>query len=164
MIFVTVGTHEQQFDRLIKEVDYLKKNKFINEDVFIQTGFSEYIPQYCQHSKFLSYEEMTEYIENARIIITHGGPASFLSVLSAGKSPIIVPRQEKYGEHVNDHQVDFSTQLIERGYPISVVYNIDELPKYLSNTKPIEKTFVSHNNTFINNLRKELENWERRKI
>lgn len=25
MIFVTVGTHEQQFDRLIKEVDYLKK-------------------------------------------------------------------------------------------------------------------------------------------
>ncbi len=25
MIFVTVGTHEQQFNRLIKEIDLLKK-------------------------------------------------------------------------------------------------------------------------------------------
>ncbi|HGR7320225.1 TPA: multidrug MFS transporter, partial [Streptococcus pneumoniae] len=31
MIFVTVGTHEQQFDRLIKEVDYLKKENLIQD-------------------------------------------------------------------------------------------------------------------------------------
>ncbi|HEV1925494.1 TPA: multidrug MFS transporter, partial [Streptococcus pneumoniae] len=36
MIFVTVGTHEQQFDRLIKEVDYLKKENLIQDEVFIQ--------------------------------------------------------------------------------------------------------------------------------
>ncbi|HHK7668656.1 TPA: multidrug MFS transporter, partial [Streptococcus pneumoniae] len=34
MIFVTVGTHEQQFDRLIKEVDYLKKENLIQDEVF----------------------------------------------------------------------------------------------------------------------------------
>ncbi|HEV1534200.1 TPA: multidrug MFS transporter, partial [Streptococcus pneumoniae] len=48
MIFVTVGTHEQQFDRLIKEVDYLKKENLIQDEVFIQIGYSSYIPKYCE--------------------------------------------------------------------------------------------------------------------
>lgn len=39
MIFVTVGTHEQQFDRLLKKIDDLKGNGKILEDVFIQSGF-----------------------------------------------------------------------------------------------------------------------------
>ena len=46
MIFVTVGTHEQPFNRLVKKVDDLKKNGIIQEDVIIQTGFSTYEPQY----------------------------------------------------------------------------------------------------------------------
>lgn len=44
MIFVTVGTHEQPFNRLIKKIDELKKDGIINEDVIIQTGFSTYEP------------------------------------------------------------------------------------------------------------------------
>ncbi|MFV0560029.1 MAG: glycosyltransferase, partial [Enterococcus sp.] len=88
MIFVTVGTHEQQFNRLVKEVDELKRDGVITEDVFIQTGYSDYEPQYCEWSKFLGYDEMEKYIDNARIVITHGGPASFMSVLSKGKVPI----------------------------------------------------------------------------
>ena len=59
MIFVTVGTHEQAFDRLIKEVDRLKKEKIITEDVFIQTGYSTYQPEYCEWSKFVKFDEMT---------------------------------------------------------------------------------------------------------
>lgn len=35
MIFVTVGTHEQPFNRLIKKIDELKKDGIINEDVII---------------------------------------------------------------------------------------------------------------------------------
>lgn len=52
MIFVTVGTHEQPFNRLIQKVDELKKDGVITEDVIIQTGFSTYEPKYCQWSKF----------------------------------------------------------------------------------------------------------------
>lgn len=50
MIFVTVGTHEQPFNRLIQKIDELKKDGIINEDVIIQTGFSTYEPKYCQWS------------------------------------------------------------------------------------------------------------------
>ena len=105
MIFVTVGTHEQQFNRLIEEVDKLKEDGTITEDVFIQTGFSTYEPKHCQWSKLISYKEMNRKIKEAGIIITHGGPASFIAPLQIGKIPIVVPRQEKYGEHVNDHQL-----------------------------------------------------------
>ena len=51
MIFVTVGTHEQPFDRLIRKVDALKKQGVIQEEVIMQTGFSTYEPECCQWSK-----------------------------------------------------------------------------------------------------------------
>ena len=38
MIFVTVGTHEQPFDRLIKELDTLIEKKVITETVIAQIG------------------------------------------------------------------------------------------------------------------------------
>ena len=53
MIFVTVGTHEQPFDRLLKKIDELKKNGIIQEKVIMQTGFSTYEPKYCEWSKLL---------------------------------------------------------------------------------------------------------------
>ena len=107
MIFVTVGTHEQQFNRLIKKIDQLKKDGKIKDEVFIQTGFSDYIPENCSWEKFLSYEEMIQKIKDAKIVITHGGPSSFIIPLQYGKTPIVIPRMRKYGEHVNEHQVDF---------------------------------------------------------
>ena len=75
MIFVTVGTHEQPFDRLIQKIDELKRNGIVNEEVIIQTGYSTYEPKYCQWSKLLPYEQMTQNVAQARIVVTHGGPA-----------------------------------------------------------------------------------------
>ena len=73
MIFVTVGTHEQPFNRLIQKVDELKKDGVITEDVIIQTGFSTYEPKYCQWSKLIPYQQMIKNVADARIVITHGG-------------------------------------------------------------------------------------------
>lgn len=78
MIFVTVGTHEQPFNRLIKKIDELKQDGTIEEDVIIQTGFSTYEPKYCQWSKLIPYQQMVKNVADARIVITHGGPASFV--------------------------------------------------------------------------------------
>ena len=88
MIFVTVGTHEQPFNRLIQKIDELKKDGIINEDVIIQTGFSTYEPKYCQWSKLIPYQQMVKNVADAHIVITHGGPASFIMPLQIGKTPI----------------------------------------------------------------------------
>lgn len=127
MIFVTVGTHEQPFNRLVKAVDDLKRDGVITEDVIIQTGFSTYEPKYCQWSKLIPYKQMIENVKNARIVITHGGPASFIMPLQIGKTPIVVPRQHKFNEHINDHQVEFARHVSERMGTIIDVEDISEL-------------------------------------
>ena len=127
MIFVTVGTHEQPFDRLVRKVDELKRDGIIEEAVFIQTGFSTYEPKHCRWSRLIPYRQMTEYVEEARIVITHGGPASFIMPLQMGKTPIVVPRQKRFEEHVNDHQVEFARSVAERMGTIIPVEDIEAL-------------------------------------
>lgn len=58
MIFVTVGTHEQPFNRLIQKIDELKKDGVIQDEVIVQTGFSTYEPENCQWSKLFLYQQM----------------------------------------------------------------------------------------------------------
>ena len=78
MIFVTVGTHEQPFNRLIQKVDELKRDGVIKDDVIIQTGFSTYEPKYCQWSKLIPYQQMVKNVADARIVITHGGAGDII--------------------------------------------------------------------------------------
>lgn len=158
MIFVTVGTHEQPFNRLIKEVDRLKKEGIITDEVFIQTGFSTYEPQYCDWKNIISYSEMEDYMNRADIIITHGGPATFMGAIAKGKKPIVVPRQEKFGEHVNDHQLDFAEQVSERFGSIVVVEEISELQNYLRTNFTDVTMAVSNNETFNNRFKIEVGN------
>jgi len=127
MIFVTVGTHEQPFNRLVKAVDDLKMSGKITDSVFIQTGYSTYIPKACEYRDFISMIQMNEYMEKADVIITHGGPSSFIMALQHNKVPIVVPRLSKFNEHVNDHQLIFCNELLKKSFPIAVVKQIKDL-------------------------------------
>ena len=156
MIFVTVGTHEQQFNRPITCVDEMKENGLIKEEVMIQTGFSTYIPKACQWVKMLSYDEMQSYIRKARIIITHGGPSSFVAPLQIGKVPIVVPRQKEFGEHVNNHQLDFCKAVEKRWGNIIVVEDISKLQQtireYDTLVQKIKGSLQSNNAAFCEKL------------
>lgn len=152
MIFVTVGTHEQPFNRLIKKIDELKKDGVIKENVLMQIGFSTYIPKYCEYKKLISYQEMIKNVENARIVITHGGPSSFIMPLQVGKIPVVVPRQEKYNEHVNNHQLVFANEVNERYHNLIVISDINELENVINNydqiINNIDASMTSHNEEF----------------
>ena len=156
MIFVTVGTHEQPFDRLIKAVDDLKRDGVITEDVIIQTGFSTYEPKYCQWSKLIPYQEMVKNVNDARIVITHGGPASFIMPLQIGKIPIVVPRQKKFNEHVNDHQLEFAKKVDKRIGTMLLIEDISELGNvirdYEKRIKDIGHEMGSNNEKFCKTL------------
>lgn len=140
MIFVTVGTHEQPFNRLVKKIDDLVAEGTIKEKVVIQTGFSTYKPVHCEGHKMMSFEEMQNTLKDARIVITHGGPSSFIEALQFGKVPIVVPRQEKYREHVNNHQVDFTELIEKRMNNIIPVYDVNKLAETIKNYDEIVKT------------------------
>lgn len=161
MIFVTVGTHEQPFDRLIKKMDSLKKQGLVDDDVVMQTGFSDFVPSNCKYEKFFGHDEMEDYVKKARIVITHGGPSSFIMPLQIGKIPIVVPRQEEYNEHVNNHQVDFVKQVEGRQKNIIVVNNVNDLEDTLNNYTEIvgnmNQGMFSNNQNFNEQLQRIVE-------
>lgn len=158
MIFVTVGTHEQPFNRLVKKIDELKRDGVITEEVIIQTGFSTYEPKYCKWSKLIPYQQMLKNVEDARIVITHGGPASFIMPLQLGKTPIVVPRQQQFNEHVNNHQVEFARNVAERMGTIIPVEDVDKLKDLIINYDQIvarmEHEMSSNNAKFNKKLEK----------
>lgn len=133
MIFVTVGTHEQQFDRLVSCIDEMKERGEIQEEVVIQTGFSTYAPKHCRWEKTFPYQKMRQLVQEARIVITHGGPSSFFMPLTMGKIPVVFPRQEQFHEHVNDHQLRFCRQLKQRGGSILLAEDEQQLKDILEN-------------------------------
>ena len=152
MIFVTVGTHEQPFNRLIRYIDKMKEKGLIREEVIIQTGYSTYEPRYCRFSKLFPYSEMCRFVKEARIVITHGGPSSFIMPLQEGKIPIVVPRQKRYGEHVNNHQLEFCRAIEERSGNIIVVEEVRELKRailrYDKIVSEMPSSIKSHNDIF----------------
>ena len=144
MIFVTVGTHEQPFDRLIKAMDDLKAEGTLTEEVIIQTGYSTYEPNHCKWQKLFPYSQMIQLVNDARIVITHGGPSSFIMALQIGKLPIVVPRMHKYGEHVNDHQVNFCRQVSADKQNILLVEDVAALGEILSDYEALSAAHSSN--------------------
>lgn len=164
MIFVTVGTHEQPFNRLVETVDKLKSDGTIanDESVFIQTGFSTYEPKYCEWTKLLSYADMQKYMHEARIIITHGGPSSFMMALQLSKIPIVVPRRVEYGEHVNNHQLQFCRAVSKRYNSILLVEDLEMLAETITRydelTQTVSRKQNSNNERFNTEFEKIVEN------
>ncbi|EQC89185.1 MULTISPECIES: glycosyltransferase [Lactococcus] len=157
MIFVTVGTHEQDFNRLIEKVDELVHQNKLENDVFMQIGYSTYKPRYTNFTEFLGYDEMSYYLNKSEVIITHGGPSTYMHVLQLGKIPVVVPRQEKFKEHVNDHQLFVSKQVRDKGYPIIICEDIDYLLSDIQKSKSVSSISKNSNNQkFVSELSREI--------
>lgn len=159
MIFVTVGTHEQQFDRLIKAIDDFVADGTIQEPVFVQTGYSTFVPTHCEHCQFVPASRMKEFMDEADVVVTHGGPSSIVEAMAAGKMPVVVPRRAEFGEHVNDHQVDFVNIVAKRLGSIVPVSDTAELLQAIKCARQMSRgrAFHSHNAEFCEGLNKLIE-------
>jgi UDP-N-acetylglucosamine transferase subunit ALG13 len=125
MIFVTIGTHPQGFERLIKRIDEIAPK--INEEIIIQRGFTKYIPKNC---KSFEFEDLNPYFKKARLVICHSATSLLEFSLEYKKPVITVPRQAKYNEHINDHQVDFALFFANKT-GIKAILDVNELTPQL---------------------------------
>ena len=121
MIFITLGSQKFQFNRLLKSVDDLVENGKITEPVFAQIGYSDYNPRFYEFTKFLDRDEFLRYEKNADIVITHGGTGAIIGAVKLGKKVIAIPRLAKYGEHVDNHQI----QIIEQFKEQNIICGLD---------------------------------------
>lgn len=116
LIFVTVGSRNYPFDRLFKRLDELYEEGILAEEMFAQIGTSTYIPKHYEYKAFISQEEFLQRINEADIVVSHGASGSIMKALNAGKKVIAVTRLEKYGEHINDHQIQNNVAFGSNGY------------------------------------------------
>jgi UDP-N-acetylglucosamine transferase subunit ALG13 len=122
MIFVSVGTHEDPFDRMLEAVRELE----LDEPLVIQYGPSAVRCEGATEFEFLSFDEMVGYIKSARAVIMHAGVGSVMVSLANGKRPIVMARLHEHGEHVDDHQLELARRLHEYGL-VQLVGNAAEL-------------------------------------
>ena len=126
MLFITIGSQKFQFNRLLEAVDELVEKKVITDEVFAQSGYSDYHPKNYPYKQFLNREEFAEYEEKADVVITHGGTGAIIGAVKKGKRVIAVARRAQYGEHVDDHQLQIIEQLSEQNL-ICGVADVSEL-------------------------------------
>jgi UDP-N-acetylglucosamine transferase subunit ALG13 len=110
MIFITLGSQKFQFNRLLKAVDELVAAGKIKDEVFAQIGYSDYKPTNYKYEQFLDREKFSQIMDKAEIVITHGGTGAIIGAVKKGKKVIAVPRLARYGEHVDDHQLQLVGQ------------------------------------------------------
>ncbi len=101
MILVTVGTHHQPFDRLVSAAAGLG---LPGERVVVQRGTSLVEPKGCEWVDAVASDVLAAWIAEARVVVTHGGPATVTAVWALGRIPVVVPRRPELREHVDDHQ------------------------------------------------------------
>jgi UDP-N-acetylglucosamine transferase subunit ALG13 len=152
MVFVTLGSQKFQFDRLLKAVDDLVENGTITEEVFAQSGYSDYKPQHYRSKPFLDRDEFAEWEAKADIVITHGGTGAIIGAVKKGKKVIAVPRLAKYGEHVDDHQLQLIEQF-ENQNLICGLHDCDEMQQALLFVKehPFD-AYQSNTQTIIDSI------------
>jgi UDP-N-acetylglucosamine transferase subunit ALG13 len=116
VVFVTVGTPTQGFSRLLQAVDRLTgRGLFAGETVFMQIGStSDFVPRHCDWAVFVPRSEFERRVVDAGLVICHGG-TTVLEMVRVGKVPVVMPRRRKYGEHINDHQVELVELLASEG-------------------------------------------------
>jgi UDP-N-acetylglucosamine transferase subunit ALG13 len=116
VIFVTVGTHQQPFHRLLDGLAPLAEL----DDLVVQHGTGAAPAAADVAIPFLGWGEMADYLERARVVISHGGVGSILVARRAGHVPVVVPRRHLHGEHVDDHQLEVVRCLESRGEVVAV--------------------------------------------
>ena len=153
MILVTLGTQKENFKRLL---DYIE-NSHIKEKIVVQAGYTKYESKKMKLFDFITYEEMQKLIDEASLVITHGGTGSILMPLKAGKKVIAVPRLAKYLEHVDDHQCQIVDVFSESGYILACNDGDNLYDVYQKSLKFKPKKYVSNTKKFIENLKKEID-------
>lgn len=157
MIFVTLGSQKFQFNRLLKKIDELIEDRHIEEEVFAQIGYSDYKPQHYKYKEFLDREEFTNIMESCHIVITHGGTGAVITAVKQGKKTIAVPRLAKYGEHVDDHQLQILTQFNEMNI-ITSCLNLEKLSDEIKSIGEIKfDTYKSNTRVIIESIEQFIE-------
>jgi UDP-N-acetylglucosamine transferase subunit ALG13 len=130
VIFVTVGTHQDPFGRLLDALAQLDGSELV-----VQHGSAPPPPGVARAEAYMPFDEMLECFGAAEKVVTHAGVGSILCATRAGQTPLVVPRRHDLGEHVDEHQAELVRGLAAGGRVIPI-WDTAELPRLLASAPP----------------------------
>lgn len=158
MIFVTLGTQDKSFSRLLDAIQKQIDNGNIKEKVVVQVGYTQFKSSDMEIFDYISKEDFEEFMKTCDILITHGGVGSIMSGLEAGKKIIAAARLKKYGEHTNDHQIQIIEKFEKEGYLLAL-NDFDNLDNIIKKVKKMKvKKYKSNTKNIINYLENYIDN------
>lgn len=158
MIFVTLGTQDKEFSRLLKAIDKEIEKGNIKEKVVVQAGCTKYKSDNMEIIDLVSPDEFDKLMSEADLVITHGGVGSILTAIKYGKVVIAAARLKKYKEHTNDHQKQIVKEFSDRGY-ILELRDFNKLDKMIDKAKNFkQKKFESNTENMINLISDYIDN------
>jgi UDP-N-acetylglucosamine transferase subunit ALG13 len=110
---VTVGTDHHPFNRLMDWAERLVASD-PSIALVVQHGTSTPPARATAH-EILGLPDLEATLAAADAVVTHGGPGSIMDARASGHQPVVVPRERRFGEHVDDHQVLFTSRLAKAG-------------------------------------------------
>lgn len=157
MIFVTLGSQKFQFNRLLKELDRLIEENKIDNKIFAQIGYSDYKPEHYEYKDFLDRDEFKKIMGESDTVIAHGGTGAIITAVKQDKKVIAIPRLAKYGEHVDDHQIQLVDEFKELNI-IEPVYDEKDLERAINEikTKTYNK-YVSNTDSIVSDIESFIE-------
>ena len=155
MILVTLGTQMQQFRRLLDAVENLS----VNEEIIVQSGETLFESDHLVIHKFISMEQMEKLVDEARIVITHGGTGSIISALKKKKKVIACARKKAFEEHLDDHQDEIVRTFSDNGYILSCedMTNLQKLVDEIDSFQP--EIFQSQTEQFMKKLEERIDSF-----
>lgn len=143
MILITLGTIPYSFDRVIDWMAVLLDEGLICEPVFVQHGITNVksitANPLVATSPLLSLEEISKVIASSRLVISHAGQGSTRKLARTNKPFIIVPRESKYKEHIDNHQLWFAQNMSNKFGICYCTSLIDLQNSILNPPQPINK-------------------------
>lgn len=150
MILITLGTQDKPFTRLLEEVDKQVELGNIKDKIVVQAGYTKYNSKNMEIFDLIDREKFSDLIASCDLLISHGGVGSILTGLKNNKKVIAAPRLSKYGEHMNDHQIQIIENFSKMGYILSYMED-DDLGDVLKKVKKFKpKKYVSNTTNIIN--------------
>lgn len=116
-VLLTVGTHEQPFQRLLEAAQDALLTR-TNDEWVVQYGVGSWpgrVPGVRTAADYFDASNMQEHLAWADVVVSQCSPGTVFGALAAGSWPLVLGRQQAYGEHVDDHQVLFARELDRAG-------------------------------------------------
>ena len=149
MILVVLGTQDKQFTRLLEAVDREIEKGVIKDRVVVQAGQTKYESKNMEIFDLVPSPEFNKLMDEADLVITHGGAGTILTAIKKGKKIIAAARLAKYKEHHNDHQKQIIGEFASRGYLLELT-DFKQLGKMIQKMKSFKpKKFESNTKNMI---------------